>query len=178
VRTWRPLFFWLLDITLTNCFILWRLQVRRAPSSSRVDWNPVEFNRALASALLVHEPASTAGQATTNTSTRVTKGLKSIAPNRCREALSGILSAVEAATDLKSVLLARGHIMCKGEGTRREYVGCKYEGKASRGQLVSSTERTNVEFASKVNTRCVQCNVYLCRKGKCWEGYYNSKKPF
>jgi hypothetical protein len=97
----------------------------------------------------------------TNISTAVTK-LKAIAPNRCRETFPGIPSAVEAATDLKLVLLARGHIMCKGEGTRRECVGCKYEGKASRGQLVFGTERTNVEFANKVNTRCVQCNVYLC----------------
>jgi hypothetical protein len=98
---------------------------------------------------------------TTDISTTVIK-LKAIVPNRCREAFPGIPSVIKAATDLKLVLLARGHTMCKGEGTRRECVSCKDEGKASRDQLVFDAERTSVEFASKVNTRCVQCNIYLC----------------
>jgi hypothetical protein len=83
-----------------------------------------------------------------------------IAPSRCRGVLPGILSKVEAVTDLRSVLLARGHDMRKEEGTRRECIGCKYDGKASRGQLFGA-DLTNVEYVSKVNTRCVQCNVYL-----------------
>jgi hypothetical protein len=72
VRTWRPFFYWLLDIILTNCFILWRLQIRRG--ATKVDWDSVEFNRALGSVLLVHilanddlrEPFSILDRAITN----------------------------------------------------------------------------------------------------------------
>jgi hypothetical protein len=63
------------------------------------------------------------------------------------------------------------------EGTRRECIGCKYDRKASRGQLFGA-DLTNVEYASKVNTRCLQCDVYLCRKGKYWERYHNGKKAY
>jgi hypothetical protein len=178
MRTWRPLFYWLLDVTLTNCFILWRLQVRR--KDSKLTWDPVEFNRGLGSALLVHDPtnnnlrgsSSTSVQASTNSSTQATRvTLKAIAPNRCRGVLPGIPSRVEAVTDLKSVLLARGHDMCREGSGRGECVGCKIDGKASR-----SGRPTNAEYASTVGTKCKQCNVYLCRKGKCWERYHNSKK--
>jgi uncharacterized protein with PIN domain len=100
-----------------------------------------------------------------------------IAPSRCKGVLPGIPSKVKAVTDLRSVLLARDYDMRKKKGTRRECINYKYDGKASRGQLFSA-DLTNVEYVSKINTRCVQCNVYLCRKGKCWERYYNSKKAF
>jgi hypothetical protein len=30
-------------------------------------------------------------------------------------------------TDLKSLLLAKEHIMCKKKNTRKEYIDCKYE---------------------------------------------------
>jgi hypothetical protein len=53
-RIWRPLFHWLLDIIVMNCYILWRLQVRRRTPD--INWDPVEFNRALADALLVYDP--------------------------------------------------------------------------------------------------------------------------
>jgi hypothetical protein len=168
VRTWRPLFYWLLDITLTNCFILWRLQARRG--RTKVDWDPIEFNRALGSALLVYIPTEELREA----SAQIT--LKTIAPNRCKGVLPGIPTRVETVTDLSSVLLAKGHDMRK-EGLRRECVACKWDGKASRGQLFGANQ-TNVEYAPKVNTRCIQCSVYLCRKGKCWERYHNSKKAY
>jgi hypothetical protein len=177
-RTWRPLFFWLLDITLTNCFILCRLQVRRQASCSKLDWDPIEFNRALGSALLMHDLTNTdlpaSGQVTTNTTSTAATKLKSIAPNRCRGVLLGIPKKVKAVTDLKSILLARGHTMCKEKDTRRECIGCKIDGKVSRGGHLA--DLTNVEYAKTVKTRCKQCNIYLCRKGKCWERYHNSRK--
>jgi len=173
-RTWRPLFYWLLDITLTNCYILWRLQVRR--KDSKLNWDPVEFNRTLGSALLVHDPTNHDLQQSSSTSDRVI--LKTITPNRCRGVLPGIPSRVEAVTDLKSVLLARGHDMYVEPSLRRECIGCKYDGKASRGVRQVGVDLTNVEWARTVNTRCLQCNVYLCRKGKCWERYHNSKKAY
>jgi hypothetical protein len=91
--------------------------------------------------------------------------------------LPGILSKVKAVTNLKLVLLARDHNMRKEEGTRKECISYKYNKKASRDQLFGA-DLTNVKYASKVNTRYVQYNVYLCRKRKCWKRYYNSKKAF
>jgi hypothetical protein len=161
VRTWMPLFYWLLDVTLTNCFILWRLQARR--EDPKIDWDPIEFNRALGSALLLYDPT---GESSLTS-------MRSIPPNRCRGVLRGIPIRVEAVTDLTSVLLARGHDMRK-EGSRRECIGCKIDGKVSgegRGG-----RQLNIEYAKTVNTMCKQCNVYLCRKGKCWERYHNSRR--
>jgi len=213
-RIWRPLFHWLLDITLTNCFLLWRLQARR--KDPKVDWDPVEFNRYLASALFVYDPkdnnllkasqgvteavfqeateafgeaieevfqeTAEASQevAETSLNVRKEKTYKTIAPQRCRGVLLGIPSKVEAVTDMKSITLAKGHDMQKGD-YRRECVGCKIDGKTSRGATSErerqfGTDLTNVEFAKKVNTMCLQCNVYLCKGGRCWERYHNSKK--
>jgi hypothetical protein len=147
---------------------------------STLTWDLVEFNRALGSALLMHDPInnnlresfSTSVQALTNSFTQVTRvTFKAIAPNRCRGILPGILSRVEAVTDLKSVLLVRGHDMCREGSGRGKCIGCKIDGKVSR-----SERPTNAEYASTVGTKCKQCNVYLCRKGKCWERYHNSKK--
>jgi hypothetical protein len=125
VRTWRPLFYWLLDVTLTNCFILWRLQARRG--GTKVDWDLVEFNRAFGSALLVHDLAQ---ESVVPFSLKVL--LKIIAPNRHKGVLSGIPMKVEEVTDLRSLLVARRHDM-RTEASRRECVGCKIDGKASRG---------------------------------------------
>jgi hypothetical protein len=80
---------------------------------------------------------------------------------------------VEAVTDLTSVLLARGHDMRK-EDSRRECIGCKIDGKVSGGSR--GGRQLGIEYAKTVNTMCKQCNVYLCRKGKCWERYHNSRK--
>jgi hypothetical protein len=165
-RTWRPLFYWLLDITLINCFILWRLQARRASSNLKLEWDPVEFNRALGNALLIFDPDLPALNLT-----KTNHKLKSIAPIRCKEAFPGIPKKVEAVTDLKSLLLARGHDMCT-EALRREYIGCKIDGRVTRGGETAAgrqfgVDLTNAEYAKKVNTRYKQCNVYLCRKGKC-----------
>jgi hypothetical protein len=33
-----------------------------------------------------------------------------------------------------------------------------------------------IEYAKTVNTMCKQCNVYLCREGKCWERHRNSRR--
>jgi len=136
-----------LDVSLTNCFILWRFQARR--EGTKVDWDPVEFNRALGSALLVHDlsqkSSSTSNQVTTQT-TRAT--LKTIAPTRCIGVLPGIPIRVEAVTDLKSILLARGHDMYK-EDSRRG-VGCEIDGKASGAYRVFGVNLTNVEYASNV----------------------------
>jgi hypothetical protein len=52
LRNWRPLFHWLLDVTFTNCFILWRLQARR--KDSEVNWDPIEFNKALRDFLFIY----------------------------------------------------------------------------------------------------------------------------
>jgi hypothetical protein len=52
MRNWRPLFHWLLDITLTNCFIQWNLQARRKDPDA--NWDPVGFNRALRDSLLTY----------------------------------------------------------------------------------------------------------------------------
>jgi hypothetical protein len=57
LRNWRPLFHWLLDITLTNWFILWRMQARQ--QDSKANWDPVEFNRALVDSLMTYDPAQT-----------------------------------------------------------------------------------------------------------------------
>jgi hypothetical protein len=64
------------------------------------------------------------------------------------------------------------------EASRRECVGCKIDGRVTRGYAGRQfgADLTNVEYARTVNTRCKQCNIYLCRKGKCWERYHNSKK--
>jgi hypothetical protein len=170
VRTWRPLFYWLLDVTLTNCFILWRLQARRG--GTNIDWDPVEFNRALGSALLVYSSAQES-----IASSPAKAPLKTIAPNRYKGVLPGIPMKVEEVTDLRSLLVARSHDM-RTETFRRECIGCKIDGKASRGARQVDASLANVEFAKKVNTRCLQCNVYLCRKGKCWERFHNSRKGF
>ena len=100
--------------------------------------------------------------------------LKSIIFNRYRGVLLGILKKVEAVTNLKLILLARGYIMCKEEGTRREYINYKIDGKVSRGRHLA--DLINIKYAKTVKTRYKQCNIYLCRKEKCWERYYNSKK--
>jgi hypothetical protein len=125
VRTWRPLFYWLLDVTLTNCFILERLQARRG--GTKVDWDPVEFNRALGSALLVHDLAQESV-----IPFPLKAPLKIIAPNRHKGVLPGIPMKVEKVTDLRSLLVARRHDM-RTETSRRECVSCKIDGKASRG---------------------------------------------
>jgi hypothetical protein len=85
--------------------------------------------------------------------------------------LPGILNRVKAVTDLKSVLLFKNHNIYR-EGFRRdEYVNCKIDGK------IFQLERSiNAEYASITNMKYKQCNIYLCRKGKYWERYHNSKK--
>jgi hypothetical protein len=142
--------------------------VRR--KDSKLTWDLIKFNRALESALLIHdltnnnlrESFSTSVQALINSSTQAIKvTLKTIAPNRCKGVLPGIPSRVEVVTDLKSVLLARGHNMCREGSGRDKYINYKIDGKVSR-----SGQPTNAEYASIISTKCKQCNVYLCRKGK------------
>ncbi len=69
------------------------------------------------------------------------------------------------------MLLTKGHNMYREGSERGEYIDYKIDGKVSR-----SGRPTNTEYASTINTKCKQCNVYLYRKGKCWERYHNSKK--
>jgi hypothetical protein len=62
IRAWRPLFHWLLDMTVVNYYILWREQTRK--KNDKVRWDPDEFTRALADSLftwretgpLIHKP--------------------------------------------------------------------------------------------------------------------------
>jgi hypothetical protein len=125
VRTWRPLFYWLLNVTLTNYFILWRLQARRG--GIKIDWDSVKFNRALGNALLIHDLAQELGAPSPPKIP-----LKTIAPNRYKGVLPEIPMKVEEVTDLRSLLVARRHDM-RTEASRRECVSCKIDGKASRG---------------------------------------------
>jgi hypothetical protein len=106
-------------------------------------------------------------------STAITK-LKFIMPNRYRKILLGISKKIETVTDLKSILLTRGHTICKEKGTRREYIDYKIDGKISRGGYFA--DLTNMEYAKIIKTRYKQCNIYFCRKEKCWERYHNSRK--
>jgi hypothetical protein len=89
---------------------------------------------------------------------RKKKTYKTIAPQRCRGVLLGIPSKVEAVTDMKSIALAKGHNMQKGD-SRRECVSYKIDGKISREAITPGGRQfgkdlTNVEFAKTVNTRC------------------------
>jgi hypothetical protein len=74
------------------------------------------------------------------------------------------------------MLLAREHDMYKEDSRKGECINCKIDGKASRAYRVLGINLANVKYASTVGTKCKQCNVYLCRKGKCWERYHNNKK--
>jgi hypothetical protein len=135
----------------------------------------VEFNKALASALLIYKSIQITGQVTINTVITAIK-FKAIAPNRYRRIFLRISNAVKAVTDFKSLLLVKGHDMCKEENTRKECIDCKIDGKITREKYLFGVNLTNVKYAKIVNTKYRQCNVYLCRKGKYWERYYNSKK--
>jgi hypothetical protein len=125
VRTWKLLFYWLLDITLTNYFILWRLQARRW--GTKIDWDPIKFNRIFGNTLLVHDSAQ---ESVISSSVKIL--FKTIAPNRHKGVLPGIPMKVEEVTNLRSLLVIRKHDM-RTEISRRKYVGCKINGRASRG---------------------------------------------
>jgi hypothetical protein len=132
----------------------------------------VKFNRILGNALLIHNSAQESV-----TSFPAKTPLKTIAPNRHKGVFSEISMKVMKITDLRSLLMARRHNM-RTEASRKECVNCKINGKASRGARQIGADLTNIEFAKMINTRCLQCNVYLYRKRKCWERYHNSRKAF
>jgi hypothetical protein len=97
--------------------------VRRQAFSSKIDWDPVEFNRALGSVLLIFDSLPVSIPAKTNTKLKtIALSLQGSTPGNPK---------VEAATDLRSLLLVR-HDMCT-EASRRECVGCKIDGRVTRG---------------------------------------------
>jgi hypothetical protein len=64
------------------------------------------------------------------------------------------------------------------EAFRKEYVNCKIDERIFRRTHQINADLINMEFVKIVNIRCLQYNIYLCRKGKYWERYYNSRKSF
>jgi hypothetical protein len=117
-----------------------------------VNWDPVEFTRALADCLLAYEPPEVVAAAVNTISKTVNtipeaaekenspnqeavskkqykkKPLTNFIPlKRWQGALQGIPKIVEAATDMKSILLARSHTHIR-EGTERRCEGCYIRG--------------------------------------------------
>jgi hypothetical protein len=161
LRTWRPLFHWLLDITLTNCFILWRLQARR--KDPRVDWDPVEFNRALRDSLfainLSQEHSPEIDQPITNSSRQATEvcGVnpeiteasrrvkyqvtqRKIPSKRIRGVLLGVPKRVEAATNIQAIEHAHSHTMIRvDDSKRRDCWGCQIMGRPPRPRSKTSS---------------------------------------
>lgn len=203
-RIWRPLFHWLLDIVIVNCFILWRLQARKKIPG--VNWDPVQFNRALADALLVYDPEN--GELSENDEALedsddeddefdqeeeqnseldsppeqreafqrpMKKGyFKISSPVRKKGVLPGIPKKVEAATDMKSIYPARCHTLVKGDSRIRR--DCIGCKIAGKRSRPGGLQANQGQWAAKTTGRCLQCNVSLCVKGPCWAIYHNQKK--
>jgi hypothetical protein len=117
LRNWRPLWHWLLDIILTNCFILWKMQARR--KDPKANWDPVEFNRALVDSLMIYNPSqarsSTANQVIINSVPTAIETVQAsqkkntviqreIGPQRVnREVLLGVSKKVEKVTNVRMI---------------------------------------------------------------------------
>jgi hypothetical protein len=132
----------------------------------------VKFNRIFGNILLIYDSAQKSV-----ISSPIKISFKIIALNRHKEVLSEILIKIEEITDLKSLLIAKKYNM-RTEVSRRECVSCKINGRAFREARQIDADLINIEFAKTVNIHCSQCNIYLCRKRKCWERYHNSRKIF
>jgi hypothetical protein len=105
IRAWRPLFHWLLDMMVVNCYIIWREQARK--KNDKVRWDPYEFTRALTGSLftcrqdLSHKPDFASPR-------KVAGGLR-----------VGIPKTVAETTDLRAVNFARQHHYERGEKRKR-----------------------------------------------------------
>jgi hypothetical protein len=96
IRSWRPLFHFLLNISITNCYLLWRIQARR--KAPHVRWNPKEFSKALASTLFVFQDE------------KPTEPPLHISPEKIAGDLPiGIPKDIAEVTNMQSINFARQH---------------------------------------------------------------------
>jgi hypothetical protein len=132
----------------------------------------MKFNRVFGNTLLIYNLAQ---ESVISFSIKIL--FKIIVLNRHKRVLPGISIKIEKITDLKLLLMIRKYDM-RTEASRRKYVNYKINGKISRKARQINANLTNIEFARIINIRYLQYNIYLCRKGKYWERYYNSRKVF
>jgi hypothetical protein len=93
LRNWRPHFSFLLNVSLVNCYILWRFQALQ--KDSKVRWTVRSFAKHLAAALMVYKypeevPASVKIAATSRSTGGRPKGilLRHVTPHPIRTSVS------------------------------------------------------------------------------------------
>jgi hypothetical protein len=104
-----------------------------------------------------------------------------ISPLKSQEILQSISKKIAAITDLKSILISRGHdiIIMK---TRKAYFDYKILGKIhppkknAGGPPTSKDFKNSYLYINKTYGGCRQYNAPLCIHGECWKVYHNARK--
>ena len=166
IRSWRPLFHWLLDLTIVNCYILWREQARK--KNPKVYWDPNDFTKALAGSLF-----------TSCHDIPIDAPPRHISPRKLAGSLPvGISKAVAAVTDIRAIDFARQHHFTKLPKDKRKHCTmCKELGFKPGELLGAHPSHINANSRGRwkgTRTRgmCLQCNLAFCTEGSCFELYH------
>ena len=158
-KTWKPLWHFLLDTTVTNCFKLY-YHHPQAPATRSDRMEQKDFRIKLAIELFDHSERTTLPLSITP------KPLTHyVIPDTASEHRHAVLSSKSQA-----------YIVCRVAG-RRPVVGSKK--RKPLGELAHNINRTYRVKKRKAEVKktkygCLLCKLAICRKGSCWKEHLES----
>ena len=163
MKNWKPLWHFLLDTTITNCYKLHHFHPQGLPFNKRYEQK--EFRTKLAIELFNHSERTTSPPGN-STQTHMGPLIQYVIPDVASQYQHVLLSQVPKAC-----------VPCK-VGKRRPAETTKK--RKALGELSYNVQRPNQANKKRKAERkksrhgCKLCGIYICKKGSCWEEHLNS----
>ena len=160
LKNWKPLWHFLLDTTITNCYKLYRFHPQSLQLKDR--YKQKEFRTKLAIELFNHSERTTPAP---GRPARIGPLTQYVIPDVANQHQHVLLSQVPKAC-----------VPCRVAERRPKGI----KKRKALGELSHNVQRPGqVDKKRKVERRksrhgCKLCNIYICKKGSCWEEHLNS----